>query len=333
MPADLPKAEDWRRKMLAISSEQDRQALMMQAFDIQFTHNRIYQRFCTLLKKTPSEVSSVSDIPYLPISFFKSGEVITGTWKPHDYFQSSGTTGENSRHYYPELSLYEASFINGFTHFYGEISNYCILALLPSYIEQGRSSLVYLADRLMQISGHPQNGFYLNNYQELASVLQQLEKQQQPTLLIGVTYALLDFAAAHPMPLRSTMIMETGGMKGRKKEMIREEVHGLLKNAFHLQQIHSEYGMTELFSQAYAKVDGRFSTPPWMKVSVREEDDPMGNDHVSGLIHVADLANIHSCCFIATADRGRMHEDGSFEVLGRLDHADVRGCSLMYSGT
>lgn len=223
--------------------------------------------------------------------------------------------------------------MKAFELFYGPVSEWCIIGLLPSYLERSNSSLVVMADELIRRSGHASSGFYLYEHEKLAGVLQDLESKHQKTLLIGVTFGLLDFAEQFPMPLKHTIIMETGGMKGRREEMTRQEVHDILKKAFQLDAIHSEYGMTELLSQGYSTGEGIFLTPPWMKVSVRLEDDPLDvRSSGTGIINVIDLANIYSCCFIATEDVGRVYENGSFEVQGRVDNSDIRGCSLMIAG-
>lgn len=334
MSADLPKPADWLQRILSIGSSSELESLMREAFRLQYLHNPVYQKFCDLLNKTPGTVTLVSGIPYLPVSFFKTEVIQTGQGKPAGFFKSSGTTGSTtSRHFYRDLLIYDACCIKAFENMYGSLSDYCILALLPSYLEQGNSSLVYMVKKWMEKSSHPLNGFFLDDTEELQDRLAKLEQQKQPAILIGVTYALLDLAEKLPQKLASTIVMETGGMKGRRKEMVREEVHVQLKKAFGLPTVHSEYGMTELFSQAYAEVDGIFHPPAWMKVTTREEDDPFGGERRSGLLYIADLANLYSCCFIATEDQGRMHTDGSFEVLGRLDNSDIRGCSLMYSGS
>jgi phenylacetate-coenzyme A ligase PaaK-like adenylate-forming protein len=307
----------------------------LELFRFQYTHNVIYKRFVDALNCDTTKVNAIDQIPFLPISFFKQFEIMTTAFEPQVIFESSGTTGMvNSRHLVKEVKLYEESFMNAFEQFYGPVEDYCILGLLPSYLERSSSSLVYMVQRMIEISGHPLSGFYLYNFEELFQTLQQLKAKGQKTLLIGVTYALLDFSEAFPIALSKTIIMETGGMKGRKKEMLRTEVHDQLKKAFGVTQIHSEYGMTELLSQAYSSQGGLFHTPPWMKIVLREEDDPLTiitttKKQVSGAINIIDLANIYSCCFIATDDIGRLHSDGSFEVLGRMDNSDIRGCSLL----
>jgi hypothetical protein len=229
-----------------------------------------------------------------------------------------------------EVSLYRRSFLKAFTLFYGNVKDYCVLGLLPSYLERQHSSLVMMVDELIKLSGHPASGFYLDEHAKLSQTLQQLESKQQKTLLIGVTFGLLDFAAAFPQKLNHTIVMETGGMKGRRKELTRAEVHQQLKEALGVQKIHSEYGMTELLSQAYSNGDGRFLCPPWMKVLVRDEEDPLSIQETGrGILQVIDLANRYSCSFIATEDIGMVYQDGSFEVWGRMDNSDIRGCSLL----
>ncbi|HWR32566.1 MAG TPA: hypothetical protein VN451_03525 [Chitinophagaceae bacterium] len=307
------------------------EALALEVFKYQAQNNTVYKAYLQVLGKDQEMVTSLSAIPFLPISFYKSHQVKTGEFAVQEIFESSGTTRSiSSRHFVKDLSLYEGSFIKGFALFYGPVKNYCILGLLPSYLERKKSSLVYMVDKLIQLSEHPQSGFYLNEYEQLAAVLQELEKRKQPTLLIGATFALLDFAEKFSFPLRHTIMMETGGMKGRREEMIRAEVHDVLEKAFHMSVIHSEYGMTELLSQAWSKADGIFNCPPWMKVLMRDDEDPFMIKNIgSGTINVVDLVNIHSCSFIATDDVGKLYPDGRFEVLGRMDGSDLRGCSLM----
>jgi len=300
-------------------------------FQFQYENNFVYRQWFDLIDPFPSSLKIPQKIPALPISFFKEQRVVTGNWKEAQIFESSGTTGMiNSRHYVADLSIYEQSFLWGFEGQYGSIQNWCVLALLPAYLERDHSSLVYMADKMIKMSQHPDSGFYLYNYAELATKLKELELRGQPTLLIGVTFALLDFAAAFPMQLTHTVVMETGGMKGRGKELTRPELHETLTRQLGLKTIHAEYGMTELFSQAYSKTGGRFYCPSWMKIFIRKEDDPFEIfTEGTGLIQIIDLANIYSCSFIATQDIGKLYADGSFEVLGRMDHADVRGCSLL----
>lgn len=304
-------------------------------FHFQYQHNVLYKRFVDSLNCRIEAINKIESIPFLPISFFKTHAVATTDFSPQTIFESSGTTGSaNSKHLVKDLAIYEQSFTGGFEKFYGNIKDYSVLGLLPSYLERQGSSLVYMVQKMMEISGHPLNGFHLYDFKNLSSKLLDLQSEAQKTLLIGVTYALLDFAKAYPSHLNGILIMETGGMKGRKTEMLRAEVHQQLKHCFGVEHIHSEYGMTELLSQAYADKDGFFQTPPWMKVMIREEDDPFNiiqctNKPLTGALNIIDLANIYSCSFIATDDIGRLHPDGSFEVLGRMDNSDIRGCSLM----
>jgi hypothetical protein len=304
-------------------------SLATEVFQFQYQHNKVYAKWCDLLKGQQSTVDRRP--PFLPISFFKSHTITTTLFEPQQIFESSGTTQTiNSQHLVKDITIYEQSFIKAFELFYGNINEWCIIGLLPSYLERNNSSLVMMVDALIKLSNHTDSGFYLNEFDKLANTLQHLEAKQQKTLLIGVTFALLDFAENYAMPLQHTVIMETGGMKGRRKELTREEVHAIITNGLGVKKIHSEYGMTELLSQAYSKGDGRFICPPWMKVLVRDEEDPLNiKTSGKGVLNVIDLANIYSCSFIATEDVGVVHEDGSFEVWGRLDNSDIRGCSLL----
>ncbi len=317
----------------------------LKVFAYQYQHNPIYQQFANAIGKTPNNVNNIIDIPYLPISFFKTHQVITTTNSPPleglgevpTIFESSGTTQSNtSKHYVKDLSIYEKSFITNFEQVYGNIDQYCIIGLLPSYLERQNASLVYMVKELIYKSKHAQSGFYLHNYEELYQTLLILEAEQQPTILMGVTFALLDFSAKYTINLKHTIVIETGGMKGRQKELTRQEVHHILCSRLGIQHIHSEYGMTELLSQAYATHNGIFTCPPWMQVLIRNEQDPLEiHQHkklqqpITGAINIIDLANIYSCAFIATEDMGTLHPNGQFEVLGRLDNTDIRGCSLM----
>ncbi len=300
-------------------------------FLYQYRYNKTYKAWCDCLHTDINNIDSPETIPFLPISFFKTRTVISGDDDYELFFESSGTTQSNkSRHYIKDLDVYIQSFTKGFHIFYGDVKDWCIIGLLPSYLQQQHSSLVKMVDELIRQTNHPQSGFYLYEYEKLFTVLQQLEKAHQKTLLIGVTYALLDFAEQFPSQLSSTAFIETGGMKGRRKELTRNEVHDILKKQFHVQHIHSEYGMSELLSQAYSKQDGRFYCPPWMKVFIRDEDDPLlVKASGKGALNIIDLANANSCAFIATEDVGEVFSDGSFTVAGRLDGSDIRGCSLM----
>jgi len=305
-------------------------------FNFQYRQNPVYNQFCNALHIDSTKINDISQIPFLPIDFFKTHAITTTPFEPAVIFESSGTTKTtNSKHRVKDISLYHQSFTTAFNLFYGSATEWCIIALLPSYLERNNSSLVMMADKLIQQSQHPKSGFYLNDLQQLSNTLVELEKQQQKTLLIGVTFALLDFAEQYPMQLHYTTIMETGGMKGRRQEMTRQEVHHILCNDFKVDKIHSEYGMTELLSQAYSKGGGIFNCPPWMKILIREDDDPLSvraadkHEIITGAINVIDLANIYSCSFIATDDAGKLYPDESFEILGRLDNSDIRGCSLL----
>ncbi|HWB26801.1 MAG TPA: hypothetical protein VG738_15060 [Chitinophagaceae bacterium] len=300
-------------------------------FRHQYQHNNVYRHWCSILGIGPGKIKSVAQIPFLPVSFFKTHTITTGQFESETVFTSSGTTQTvNSHHYVKSISLYRQSFMKAFELFYGSIKNWCILGLLPSYLERTGSSLVLMVDDLIKLSGHAESGFYLYDFDKLAETLRELEEKGQPTLLIGVTFALLDFAEKYPMQLKHTVIMETGGMKGRRKELTRQEMHSELADAFGMKHIHSEYGMTELLSQAYSKGGGRFHCPPWMKVLVRNEEDPLTvTETGKGVLNIIDLANIDSCAFIAVDDAGIIYDDGSFEIWGRLDNSDIRGCSLM----
>ena len=312
-------------------STPDFAALCRETFEFRYTSNPLYREWCQRLGRDASNIRDITDIPALPIALFKQAKVHTTEFTPQVVFESSGTTGlQSSYHEVKDVNLYEQSYSQGFQLLYGEPASWCILALLPSYLERGNSSLVYMVDGLMQQSKHPLNGFYLNNTAELADKLRQVEAAAQRTLLIGVTYGLLDFAERFPMELRHTVVMETGGMKGRREELTREQVHELLQVGFQIKDVHSEYGMTELLSQAYSTGAGRFVCPPWMRVLVRDERDPLlVKTEGEGVLQVVDLANRYSCAFIATDDVGRVYADGSFEVWGRRDHSDLRGCSLL----
>jgi phenylacetate-coenzyme A ligase PaaK-like adenylate-forming protein len=321
------------QRILNIKSAGEFNALALDVFRLQAAENRVYGRYLSLLGIRPETVSTVEEIPFLPIGLFKSEKIITGNREPELVFRSSGTTGQQpSVHYVASAGLYRESALNAFTRFYENPQDICILALLPSYLEREDSSLVYMMNHLVTLSRHPDSGFYLNNYAELANKLKQRTADGTPTLLLGVSFALLDLAEQHPVGLSENItIMETGGMKGRRKEMVREELHHALQTAFNVRTVHSEYGMTELLSQAYSTGSGKFNSPPWMKVLVRDLYDPFtllpaGR---SGGINIIDLANLYSCSFIATEDTGKVMEDGSFEITGRSDHSEVRGCNLM----
>ena len=310
----------------------------LEIFQYQYRENPVYHDYTKAIGLNAGSVNAIAKIPFLPAGFFKTHEVKTGLFEPEKIFESSGTTQTiSSKHYVESTALYIESFTRCFEIFYSHPAQWCIIGLLPSYLERTNSSLAFMVNELIRQSGHPQSGFYLDDYKKLAATLKSLEKQKQKTLLLGVTFALLDFAEKFPMDLKFTTVMETGGMKGRRQEMTRMEVHEILKQAFRQDEIHSEYGMTELLSQAYSKKDGIFQCPPWMKVMIRDEEDPLTISTprfetvapIAGAINIIDLANVHSCSFIATDDVGKLNADGSFEVLGRMDGSDLRGCSLM----
>ncbi|WP_243630061.1 acyl transferase [Taibaiella soli] len=306
--------------------------IALSLFRFQYYNNSLYRQYTDALHIDPVSVKTLTQIPFLPISFFKTYQVKTGDWTDTALvFESSGTTGDiPSRHYVHDGALYESALLDGFKSVYGDPSEYAIIALLPSYLERGNASLVHMAKVLMEKSGHADCGFYLNEWDKLKKVLQRLEANGQKTLLLGVTFALLDFAEAAPMPLKNTIVMETGGMKGRREEWTREQVHTYLKNQWQLHDVHSEYGMTELLSQAYAVKDGIFKATASMQVLVRDINDPLDvQKQGTGCLNVIDLANVYSCAFIATEDICRISADSSFEVLGRMDHAALRGCNLM----
>lgn len=308
------------------------QTIALKVFNYQALNNTVYKEYLNRISCDIKQVVSLDRIPFLPISFFKIFNVVTANQMPQQVFLSSGTTGmQRSKHLVVNTKLYEESFRTGFTHFFGNIEDYTILALLPSYIEQKDSSLVYMVSDLIKQSNNTDSGFYLKDYQLLKDKLIQLEAQGKKVLLIGVTYALLDLIDLYPFQLKNTLIMETGGMKGRRKELIKEELHAILKKGFGVDRIYSEYGMTELLSQAYSLGNTLFQTPPWMKVCIREVEDPFTllPNGKSGGINIIDLANVNSCSFIATQDLGKTHANGKFEVLGRFDHSDIRGCNLM----
>ncbi len=305
---------------------------VLDVFRFQASNNLVYKEYIKHIGVSVSDIKNIQAIPFLPISFFKTHRLIIENKKEEIIFSSSGTTGlETSKHYVSDLDIYKKAFKKGFELMYGDIKQYCVFALLPSYLEREGSSLVYMCNNLIQESTHVDSGFYLNNYRELKDVLDELEANHQKSILIGVSYALLDLLEKHQFNLKNTVVIETGGMKGRRKEMIKEEFYQILKSGFGVDSIHSEYGMTELLSQAYSKDNGRFYTPSWMKVMIRDVNDPFCFiDHEkTGGINIIDLANINSCSFIATQDLGKSHNDGSFSVLGRFDNSDIRGCNLM----
>jgi phenylacetate-coenzyme A ligase PaaK-like adenylate-forming protein len=318
--------------IFAISSKKEFEKITLKVFRYQYENNKIYQAFCNHLGKNPSNVKQINAIPFLPIQFFKSETIVSNLDLAQVVFTSSGTSGATtSQHFVTDISIYENSYSIAFTQFYGNIQEYCVLALLPSYLERDGSSLIYMVNDLIAKSNHKDSGFYLNNLEQLANKIIELENKGQNILLIGVTYALLDLIEYKKFNLKNTIIMETGGMKGKRKEIIREELHQTLCDGFGVNTIHSEYGMTELLSQAYSLGNGIFECPLWMDVMIRDTEDALQyvENEKTGGINVIDLANINSCSFIATQDLGKKHQKMSFEVLGRFDNSDIRGCNLM----
>lgn len=320
-----------KEKIFNIKTESDFQITALEVFNFQFENNPVYRSYCDLLYVHPSSVNDIAQIPFLPIEFFKTKEVLSSAKKPEIIFTSSGTTGSVvSKHFVTDLNIYEESFTRGFENFYGPAGDYVILGLLPSYLEREGSSLIYMVNHFIQKSKHLESGFYLNQVNELAEKLTALDNSKKKVLLIGVSFALLDLVEKHSFNLKNTIIMETGGMKGRRKELIRSVLHNVLKKGFGVQTVHSEYGMTELLSQAYSKGNGVFECPPWMKVLTRDTEDPLSLvENQTGGINIIDLANVNSCSFIATQDLGKVNSNGNFEVLGRFDNSDIRGCNLM----
>ncbi len=316
-----------------IKTESEFNDFALKIFRFQAENNSVYNEFISHLKINPSDVKKIEEIPFLPIQFFKTHQIITGNRGAFDAtFYSSGTTGiQLSKHFVKDLNLYKNSFTKGFKEFYGNIKDYTILALLPNYLERKGSSLVYMVNDLIAKSGKKESGFYLNNLDELAEKLLRLNRKQEKVLLMGVSFALLDLVEKYQFRLKNTIVMETGGMKGRRKEIIREELHEILKKGFGVDEIHSEYGMTELLSQAYSTGNGIFKTPNWMKIIIRDTEDALTifSHNKAGGINIIDLANYHSCSFIATQDLGKAFNDGTFEIIGRFDNSDIRGCNLM----
>ena len=318
--------------IFTISSPKQFEKIALKVFRFQYDNNTVYRHFCDLMNQNKQTVKSLKQIPFLPIQFFKSHAVVSNNNDPQTIFTSSGTTGSvTSRHIITDISWYEQSYRQAFSQFYGNIEDYTVLALLPSYLERQGSSLIHMVEDLIQLSNNPDSGFYLNDYDALVEKLLQQERENKNVLLIGVTFALLDLIEKQNFQLENTIIMETGGMKGRRKEMIREELHQQLTKGFGVKAIHSEYGMTELLSQAYSLGAGIFECPTWMQIHIRDTEDPLSyiSNGKTGGINVIDLANINSCSFIATQDLGKKYDNGSFEVLGRFDHSDIRGCNLM----
>lgn len=315
------------------SNEGDFVKSALEIFQYQVENNPVYSQFIRELQIDPVSVDSPEKIPFLPIEFYKNHRIITGNRPPELIFESSGTTGSSlSRHYVADKRIYEKSFLTSFSMYYGDPAEYFIAALLPSYTERKNSSLVYMTENLIRNSSYSGSGFYNNDIAGLMSGIRAARADNRKVFLLGVSFALLDLAEKQPADLSGVIVMETGGMKGRRSEITRGELHAILKKSFNLNEVHSEYGMTELLSQAWSKHDGIYYCPPWMKILIRDPQDPLAvikEPGITGGINIIDLANIHSCSFIAAGDLGRLHEDGGFEVLGRFDNQDIRGCNLM----
>ncbi len=322
-----------RDKIFTIQNTSDFHTTALQVFDYQFNENAVYQDFTRRLKISPERIINLTDFPFLPVEFFRNHKVVSGNKQIEKGFESSGTTGSiTSRHFVSDLSLYSESFIRSFRLFYGDPGDYMIAALLPSYTERENSSLVHMADALIKMSRNKLSGFYRENQEELILNIISARDNGSKVLLLGVSFALLNLAENKASDLSGVIIMETGGMKGRRKELTRSELHAILKEGFNVPEIHSEYGMTELLSQSYSKGEGVFYCPPWMKIVLRDPQDPLTlftEQGRTGGINIIDLANLYSCSFIATGDLGRLREDGGFEVLGRFDNSDIRGCNLL----
>ena len=321
-----------KEEIFQIISKKTFEKMALKVFRFQYENNRVYKEFCDFLKVEKQQVKSLQQIPFLPIQFFKSHNVVSNSDTIQETFTSSGTTGMiTSKHLVTDVSLYEHSYRKAFSAFYGNIENYTVLALLPSYLERNGSSLIYMVKDLIALTNNPESGFYLHNYDALITKLTELDNSGQNIILIGVTYALLDLIEKQGFQLKNTIIMETGGMKGKRKEMIREELHTILCNGFGVSSIHSEYGMTELLSQAYSLGNGIFECPAWMQILIRDPEDALTyiQNGKTGGVNVIDLANINSCAFIATQDLGKKYPNNSFEILGRFDNSDIRGCNLM----
>jgi hypothetical protein len=322
-----------RDRIFNIEGQEEFLKAALQIHHYQFNNNIVYNNFIINLGRPYKHLSTVQDIPFIPIEFFRNHKIITGNSPVETIFESSGTTGVSpGRHFVCDLKLYEESFFKAFRRFYGDPEEYFIAAMLPSYTERENSSLVYMADKLIKKSRHNASGFYKGNDEELLKMIDKAKSKNQKTLLLGVSFALLDFAENNSHDLSGVIIVETGGMKGRRKELTRFELHKIIKEKFNVQSVHSEYSMTELMSQAYSKGNGLYYCPPWMKVMIRDPQDPLtiySEPGKTGGINIIDLANINSCSFIATGDLGRLHDDGGFEVLGRFDNSDIRGCNLL----
>lgn len=323
----------FRESIFNIGDAQEFEALSLEVFRYQAEFNPVYKEFIKGLGKNPGAVNKLTEIPFLPIEFFGNHKVITGSDAPVCVFESSGTTGMNiSRHYITDTGIYEESFLKSFTLFYGDPGHIFIAALLPSYLERGNSSLVYMAGKLIKLSAEKGSSFFPDDQVSLLRSLEKARNNKTKTILLGVSFALLDLAERYSPDLSGIIVVETGGMKGRRKEMTRSELHSVLKDKFNITNVHSEYGMTELLSQAWSQGEGIYNCPSWMKILLREINDPLTVSEETGItggINIIDLANINSCSFIASGDLGKLLPGGGFEVLGRFDNSDIRGCNLL----
>jgi len=328
----MPNLVKIEKRIVELSGSTDFNKLAIEIFHYQLKTNKIYHDFVLHLYGKQPRINNYKHIPFLPIELFKTHKIASGNFEPQTVFTSSGTTGmQTSKHFVKDVSVYKNSFVKSFRCFFGNPEDYVILALLPSYLEREGSSLIFMAEELISLSKSPESGFYLNEYERLASLLQKLKNSNKKIMLLGVSFALLDLAEQFSVDFPQLIVMETGGMKGQRKEILRQELHEQLKKGFGVNRIYSEYGMTELLSQAYSKGEGIFETPPWMKILIRDANDPLSllPDGKTGGINIIDLANLYSCSFIATRDLGKLNDSGQFEVLGRFDNSDVRGCNLM----
>ena len=319
-------------KIFDIQNHSDFKNQCLDIYHFQYQNNKVYQNYCNMICENPINVNEINKIPFLPISFFKTKKILSVDKFEKVFYSSGTTTKSRSKHFISDLKLYQQSFINNFRLNYGNINQYTIIALLPNYYENKHSSLIYMVEKLIKLTNSNESGFYLNDYSKLSKKLIELDlKSERKTILIGVPYALLDLIDFNEFQLNNTIIMETGGMKGKRKEMVRKELHEKLKSGFGVNKIHSEYGMTELLSQAYSKGDGIFKTPLWMKVFIRDINDAQNLDFnkKSGAINIIDLANYNSCSFVATDDMGKLINENEFEVIGRIDNSDMRGCNLL----
>ena len=313
-----------------ISSELDFKEKAISLFNIQFDSNLVYNQYCKLLKIKPNNVKELNQIPFLPIQFFKTHKVVSSQNKITHIFKSSGTTGIKSKNHVSDINTYIESFRQSFEIFYGPIKNYIFLGLLPSYLEQENSSLIFMLDDFIKTSNFKESAYYLKKYKKLSNTLKKAKNKK--IILFGVSYALLDFVEKNPIEMKNLIVIETGGMKGRKKEISRDELHQRLQNGFGVENIHSEYGMTELFSQAYAVEKGEFKNPPWMKTFVRDVNNPLFISKIGrGAINIIDLANKNSCAFIATDDLGEVFENNKYLITGRMTESEIRGCNLMFN--